>query len=229
MLTVDEIQNVVFTRGRGYRTDEVDEFIDNCVETVQALMQENQTLSEKMKVLADKIVEYRNEEDNIRSVLLNAQRTADTVLRDANARAEQILKDAENKAHSIREDAKGAIASENDELMRIRNEVTAFKARLTAIYKEHLTLINALPEEKTPEQPVTETVAEQPVVSEPTEETVVAPEMEEEPMTVVNDDSDLKPVSKFANLKFGADYNIADDKSDDDEPVKAHNPFRKRK
>lgn len=226
MLTVDEIQNVVFTRGRGYRTDEVDEFIDNCVETVQALMQENQTLSEKMKVLADKIVEYRNEEDNIRSVLLNAQRTADTVLRDANARAEQILKDAENKAHSIREDAKGAIASENDELMRIRNEVTAFKARLTAIYKEHLMLINALPEEKMTEQPATETVAEQPTVSEPIEETVVAPE--EEPTAVEDESGELKPVSKFGNLKFGADYNIADDESDD-QPVKAHNPFRKRK
>ncbi len=239
MLTVDEIQNVVFTRGRGYRTDEVDEFIDNCVETVQALMQENQTLNEKMKVLADKIVEYRNEEDNIRSALLNAQRTADSVLRDANARAEQILKDAETKARTIREDAKGAIAAENDELMRVRNEVTAFKARLTSIYKEHLTLINALPEEeKTVEPTVTETTAEQPPVSEPVEETVV-PEpteevivvpdsAEENPAAIADQDDDLKPVSKFANLKFGADYNIADDESDD-EPAKRHNPFRKRK
>lgn len=224
MMTLDNIRNIEFSRGRGYRADEVDDFIDSCVETVEALTQENETLNQKMKVLADKITEYRNDEDNIRSALLSAQRAGETILRDANARAEQILKDAEEKAHTIREDAKTAIAAENEELARVQREVAAFKARMLSLYKEHLALINVLPEDAPP-----------PAVSTPTEaDVVVAPDTTSEEAPAAEEEQ--KPVSRFANLKFGTDYNIADDEDEhndgdatDDDGVRVHNPFRKRK
>ena len=93
MMTLDSIRNVEFSRGRGYRADEVDDFIDACVETVETLQRENETLNQKMKVLADKLVEYRNEEDSIRAALLSAQRTGDIIIREAKDQAEQILQE----------------------------------------------------------------------------------------------------------------------------------------
>ena len=93
-MTLDSIRNVEFTRGRGYRADEVDDFIDACVETMEALQRENDTLNQKMKVLADKLVEYRHDEDSIRSALLSAQRTGDGILRDAKEQAEKIVQEA---------------------------------------------------------------------------------------------------------------------------------------
>lgn len=222
MMTLDNIRNIEFSRGRGYRADEVDDFIDGCVETVESLTRENEELTQKMKVLAEKITEYRNDEDNIRSALLSAQRAGETILRDANARAEQLLKDAEEKARTIRDDAKAAIAGENEELARIQREVSAFKTRMMALYKEHLSLLNVLPDEA-------------PAVSQPAPAAepavVVTPEPVAEEET---DDEEQKPVSRFANLKFGTDYNIADDEEDDEQPdtddgTRVHNPFRKRK
>ncbi len=221
MLTLENIRNIEFSRGRGYRADEVDDFIDNCVETVEAITRENEELSQKIKVLADKITEYRNDEDNIRSALLSAQRAGETILRDANARAEQLLKDAEEKARTIREDAKSAIAAENEELARVQREVAAFKARMMALYKEHLSLISALPEEAPAVSPPAP--AEDPDV-------VVMPDITAEE---IGENEEQKPLSRFANLKFGTDYNIADDEEDEqpdaDDGTRVHNPFRKRK
>lgn len=219
MMTLDEIRNVEFNRGRGYRADEVDDFIDGCVEAVEAMARENEELNHKLKVLADKVNEYRNDEDAIRSALINAQRAGDTVLRDANAKAEQILKDAQEKAAHIREDAKSAIEAENEELARIRREVSAFKERLMNLYKEHLSLLNLLPvSEAAPAkaeelEPVVAPIEEDDadVIVVPDEQ----PELSVEPQT---EDAveELRPTSRFANIKFGSDYNIADDTDEED-------------
>ena len=95
MYTPEEIRNIEFTKSLGgYRTSEVDPFIDKCADTVEALMQEKAELTKKLEVLADKLVEYRNEEDSIRTALLSAQRLGDTVVREANHKAGLILEDA---------------------------------------------------------------------------------------------------------------------------------------
>ena len=213
-MTLDSIRNVEFTRGRGYRADEVDDFIDACVETMEALQRENDTLNQKMKVLADKLVEYRHDEDSIRSALLSAQRTGDGILRDAKEQAEKIVQEAQEKAQKLREDSQGAIGDEQKELERVQREVAAFKARMLTLYKEHLALINVLPEVK--EEP-----------EAPADDVVVAPEAEapaEEPPVP----GEMKSVSRFSDIKFGADYHIADD-DEEGTPSRAHNPFRKKK
>ena len=74
MYTIQDIKNVVFTRvGRGYRTDEVDEFIEEVVRTVEAMQQNNETLMQKLGVLADKIEDYRAQEGSIHNALLTAR------------------------------------------------------------------------------------------------------------------------------------------------------------
>lgn len=47
---------------------------------VEALNREKQDLQKKLEVLADKLVEYRNDEDSIRTALLSAQRLGDATL-----------------------------------------------------------------------------------------------------------------------------------------------------
>ena len=224
MMTLDDIRNVEFTRGRGYRAEEVDDFIDNCADTVEALMRENEDLSHKVKILADKVNEYRADEEAIRNALVNAQRAGDTVLRDANAKAEQLLKEAQEKAANIREDAKSAIAAENEELLRIQREVTAFKTRLMNLYKEHLSLLNLLPvNEPHPEVKATPAVqAPAPVAPPVKEDVVVVPVEQEEPAaeTPAEEQEEMRSVSRFANIKFGSDYNIEDDTDGEDDDKK---------
>lgn len=247
MMTLESIRNVEFNRGRGYRAEEVDDFIDACVDTVQQLMQEKEELTQKMKILADKLVEYRNDEDTIRSALLNAQRTGDNVLREAAVKAQQIIDEAKCEAEKAHREVLTQIEDARRELKQVQDEVAAFKARMLTMYKEHLELIRLIPEqaETVEEKPVEEKpIEEQPVEAQPVEETVVVPVAPPEsvtaeiPIPVVEEASaddnvivappveevvaipeqeqDMKPVSRFSNLKFGNDYDISAD--DDDEP-----------
>lgn len=234
MMTLEDIRNVEFNRGRGYRSEEVDDFIDECVAAMEHLVQENAEVNQKMKALADKVAEYRNDEDSIRAALLSAQRTGDTIIREAEAKAKALLDSAERDADAARRDLLANIERETNELARIKNEVAQFKAKLLGLYKEHLSLVNLLPEEAA-EEPAAEPAAEEPAVARPSEDDsdmiVVAPTTEDSVQEEA--DEELKPLSRFADLKFGNDYDIreddeeADDDDDDDQPSRGL--FRKKK
>ncbi len=228
MMTLDEIRNVEFSRGRGYRAEEVDDFIDACTETVEQLIREKEELSQKMKVLADKLVEYRNDEDSIRAALLNAQRAGDAALREAEDKAAAIKKQAEAEAENIHAVAMNKIEAEKNELERVQREVAAFKARLTSLYKEHLEIIGMLPEPEKAEQPVAEEAPAEPETeSAPKEDVVVAPAAEETVQPAAEEEKERKPVSRFADLKFGDDYDISTDEDDEDND-KPRGFFKKR-
>ena len=99
--------------------------------------------------------EYRSEEDGIKNALMSAQKRGDASVREARHKAEIILKDAEMKAARLVESAEQEAESHTKELQDLEQKVTDFRARVLAMYKEHLTLLTALPaqkkEEKQPE------------------------------------------------------------------------------
>ena len=61
MLTVNDIKNVKFRRSNigGYKHEDVDNFIDNVQEDYEKLQIENADIKDKLKILADKVSEYR--------------------------------------------------------------------------------------------------------------------------------------------------------------------------
>ena len=78
MLTPQEVAERSFPKARfgGYGMAEVDEFLDVLTEDYTALYKENAMLKNKMKVLVEKISEYRSTEDAMRTTLLTAQKMA---------------------------------------------------------------------------------------------------------------------------------------------------------
>ncbi len=171
MVSAQDIRDVRFNRSiGGYKTDEVDAFLEVCADTVEQLTKTNEENSRKMQVLAESVVEYRKQEDSIRNALLHAQRAsdemmtetrqkADEVLAAANAEAEQtraalqaekaeqrerIQKEADEKVASVKKEVEDA----KSELARLQQEVAAFKSKLLGIYHEHLTLIGVLGDEQ---------------------------------------------------------------------------------
>ena len=232
MMTLEDIRNVEFNRGRGYRSEEVDDFIDECVAAMEHLVQENAEVNQKMKALADKVAEYRNDEDSIRAAVLSAQRTGDTIIREAEAKAKALLDSAEQDADAARRDLLANIEREKNELARIKNEVAQFKTKLLGLYKEHLSLVNLLPEEAV-EEPAAEPTVEESAVVELQEDDsdmiVVAPITEESVQEEA--DEELKPLSRFDDLKFGNDYDIREDdeEEDDEDDQPSRGLFRKKK
>ena len=172
MITAKEIREVKFNRSLGgYKTNEVDAFLDRCADAVEELTKLLNENERKMQVLAETVMDYRNQEDSIRSALISAQRMSESVISEARKQAEDIRDAARADAEAMHEKAVADTAAEQEELRRIRQEVADFKAKLLSTYREHLTLIGIL-DGNAAEQ---ETVAEEtPAVSEPVETEVVA-------------------------------------------------------
>ncbi len=93
MLTPQQVKNHRFQLGsRGtYRAEEVDAFVQELTASFEEAYTQNEALLKKISLLADKVEEYRRDEDTIRSALLVAQRTADQVVRAGRQRRRQML------------------------------------------------------------------------------------------------------------------------------------------
>lgn len=169
MLTTDEIINKKFdksTFGSGYKPEEVDAFLSEIATEFEALCEEKAEAEEKLEILAEKLEEYRANEDSLRTVLIGAQKLGDSIIRDAKGKAEVIISDAEKNAKLTIIEADKQIKAEHDELIRIRKETSDFKKNLRAIYKQHLEMINAMPEADSPVSSIEEApVAEENVAN----------------------------------------------------------------
>ena len=82
MLTPQEAESHVFPKASfgGYNMLQVDNFLDSLIEDYRTLYQENISLKNKMKVLVDKVEEYRATEDAMRMTLHSAQKMADALV-----------------------------------------------------------------------------------------------------------------------------------------------------
>ncbi len=119
MITSNDIRNATFGRaGRGYKTMDVDMLLDRAVETIDQLTAENQELLRKMEILAEKIQEYRRDEDSIRNALLTAQRSADQIMREAKENAETLTNDTQ----SVTDEALAAAKKKAEEMLKEAQE-----------------------------------------------------------------------------------------------------------
>jgi cell division initiation protein len=100
MLTPQEVSSHAFTKAvmGGYNMAMVDEFLDELTDDYTALYKENAALKAKMKVLVEKVEEYRATEDSMRATLLTAQRMADSIVKEAENKRDEIMAQAEKGA-----------------------------------------------------------------------------------------------------------------------------------
>ena len=188
MLTPAEIKSKTFdkTFGRGYRMDDVESYHETVADSMSDLLSQNADLEKKLEILADKLTEYREDEESLRTALLGAQKLGDSVIRESKTKAEIIMRDATIKADTMINNAKHQIEREQDTLLSLQKEVASFKNRLIALYKQHLELVSALPgevEERALDEKKTEQVEEKSAagtMSAPSEKEPVPPESTEE-------------------------------------------------
>ena len=88
MLTPQEAESHVFPKASfgGYNMLQVDAFLDSLIEDYRTLYQENASLKSKMKVLVEKVEEYRATEDAMRMTLHSAQKMADATVKEGEAK-----------------------------------------------------------------------------------------------------------------------------------------------
>ena len=136
MIAPIEIENKEFKKGlRGYKEDEVDEFLDLVKEDYEQLYRENAELKEKVRLYQDQINKYKNIEETLKATLVRAEASAEDTTNAANKKAKIIVEEADLKAKQIIDQA-------NNEVIEIRREYNSLVKEFKVFRNKFKSLLN---------------------------------------------------------------------------------------
>ncbi len=235
MFTPREIRDTVFDKGaRGYNTEDVDAFLAQLADQIETLQTEKADAESKMMMLAERLEGYRKDEDTLRSALITSERLKEAVMTEARQKAEILINDAQMKADQLTNAANQELEREEKAFEQMQEKVSSFKKEVLEMYREHLELLNKIPEieekdEKEEEEPVNEPENEMKAIDEYTEEASsyekavkdVRAEVEfsavddvkaSDPFTAFSatneEEAKEKTASRFGQLDFGENFSF---------------------
>lgn len=102
MITAQDIREKTFEKAKfgGYDMASVDDFLEELADDVTAAQKENAVLKSKMKILVDKIEEYRANEEALNMAVLSAQKLAVQIESEARSRAAAMLAEADRQVNA---------------------------------------------------------------------------------------------------------------------------------
>ena len=139
-ITPMDIEQQEFTKSfRGYNEEEVDDFLDKIVKDYEELINENVRLNEEIERMQEKLKEFSQIEETLRSALLNAQKSATEMKEKVEDEAKIIIEKAEMEAKSLKQQViqrEDLVKNEIDNLRRYKfNFKEKFKSMLNLYLK----------------------------------------------------------------------------------------------
>lgn len=145
MFTPKDLQEKTFGKAvfGGYDMQEVDEFLEPLTEDYATLCKENSVLKSKLKVLVQKLEEYRTQEIAMKKAMVAAQKANDSIIAEAQKRAAQILNDAENSVSGKQRDIQLDLRDEELRVEKARQAADSFIAAMEADIAKHMQLLES--------------------------------------------------------------------------------------
>jgi cell division initiation protein len=140
VLTPQDVKNKEFTKAvfGGYDMAAVDDFLEVLAEDYSSLYKENAILKNKLKVLVEKVEEYRSTEDAMRMALLTAQKMSREIMDEATNKSKNIVEEAELAAKSKIEEIRNEVREEEQRLEIAKKATADFIAKATELYRKQL-------------------------------------------------------------------------------------------
>ncbi len=155
MLTPADIHNKEFNRGfRGYSEEEVDDFLDEVIETVEELMKQISKLENDLVLEKKQVAQYQEMESKLKETMEVAQKTADDVVENAKQRVEEMERAAKEDRDRLRHQTEMAIQRRmEDATAKVREQQELYEAgvarerqfmvRLRSLLRSELAILNA--------------------------------------------------------------------------------------
>ena len=176
MFTPQQLSEIGFTKAvfGGYDMDSVHDVLDPLTEDYTTLYKENAVLKSKLRILVEKLEEYRQQgkqpapkaevtdaeaEDSAKEIIRSAEDKASVLIREAHERAKSILSEANAKAERTARLSAGELELEEDRLNQARQAAASFIQAIQANIDRHQELLDNLKLLELPETPEVETPA----------------------------------------------------------------------
>ncbi len=146
MLTPQDIREKTFEKAMfgGYDMAAIDEYLEAIAADMALLQKENAVLKGKMKVLVEKIEEYRRNEEALNQAVVSAQRLGGMIESEARAKAEGIVAEAQNKADEITAASVLQIQLEEARLAEAKRVSAKFIAGMNAICTKQMAFLDKI-------------------------------------------------------------------------------------
>lgn len=148
MTTPQEIREKSFDKARsmfgGYDMGVIDDYLEELANDFEALQKENAVLKGKMKVLVDKIEEYRTNESALNMAILSAQKLSVQIENDARTRSSAIVAEAESKAAALLGNIDERIAQEESRLQAAKLSSAKFFESVREMCQKQLDTLDTI-------------------------------------------------------------------------------------
>lgn len=238
MLTPQQIQEISFEKAifGGYDMQSVDDILEPLTEDYVTLYKDNSVLKSKMRILVEKLEEYREREASMQNAIVAAQKTCDQMLADAERRCREMLHEAEQTAQAKTQNADARLGSEQERLELAQKATSQFIDGMEKRLRRQLELLDELRKQELPEkeeQPAP-TPAPQPVYDFDADPPAPTPEEKADALIdeigqCIDDSFRIKEtppekpveeptrefpqIKRFEDLQFGRNYHPEDKKN----------------
>jgi cell division initiation protein len=161
-LSINDIQDKQFhVRFRGFDIEEVDEFLELVVENFSILVEDNKSLTSKVKTLSDEFDRVKNQESSFRNAIVSAQNIADEMVKKSRKDADDLIAEAHEEIKVLKDEAHREVGELEGRVDKLSVMQDALQEELRAVlisYQQKLddipaTEINGDAEKNSPETP----------------------------------------------------------------------------
>ena len=173
-ITPMDIEQQEFSRSfRGYNEEEVDDFLDKIVKDYEELINENVRLNEEIERMQEKLKEFSEIEETLRSALLNAQKSAEEMRGRVESEAKIIIEKAEMDANTLKQQILQREDLAKNGIDNLRRYKFTFKEKFKSMLNLYLKMIESEDfEEKGNYEIKDENIYKEKIVKEVSEEKV---------------------------------------------------------
>lgn len=146
MITPQDIREKSFEKAvfGGYDMGAVDNFLEEAANDLALLQKENAVLKGKMKVLVDKVEEYRGNEDALRMAVLSAQRLGNMIEKEAKEKSDTMLSSAKDEAARVTQEAALEVQMERARLEDAKRASAQFIENMNLLCRRQMAFLEKL-------------------------------------------------------------------------------------
>jgi cell division initiation protein len=127
---------------RGYDANQVDDFLDSIADEFERLFSENRRLTEEVVSLRERLGQFEELEDSIRTALVHAEQVSRDLRQNATKEAELIVREAKERAHRILADSSGRVERVQDSYEVLRKAKQDFANDFRRLLKGYLEVMD---------------------------------------------------------------------------------------
>ncbi|MBI5378977.1 MAG: DivIVA domain-containing protein [Nitrospirae bacterium] len=153
---MDIQQKQFHLRFRGFDIREVDAFLAEVAEEVEALIREQMALKEDLHHKEMDLQRLREAETTLKNTLLTTQLVIEEMKNNAKKEAELIIREAEDRAEAAMGEAHRRLAQVSEEIVSLKREKRIFMEKLRGLIEMHLRLLELDDQEEAQERAKTD-------------------------------------------------------------------------